>query len=224
MCPSICDHTIVQHIDLWIIDMIILPATLKYNQHRFVRVLERRGNSWLLSIGSLDEWFIDVKEWLKSAIDVIHASEGTWITSQLTMPQMTPKSPIPHIMCLSLLVNGPDMLLAMRQLWKWVLFLQSNDVKPYFCDKEQLGIVAKRLIADGATIDCGPSVRAWIGSRDRVAVKQSARWSTLENEYFGGGPSLLNHACDVHANAFIEYENLDEVVSLETIMPNTHLR
>ena len=223
-CSSICDHTIVEHIDTWIIDMIILPAVLQFDHDRFARALERRTTTCFQLSMSLDTWFDPLKQWLLTATNSVHESEGIWLKSQVNLPNMTPLTSISYHMRATLRLNRSDMSVGMRQLWKWVMFLQSKDVEPYFCDIEQLGLCARRYIADGATIDCGPSVRAWIGNRSRAIVGEGARWSTLENVYFGGGPSLINHACHVHANAFIEYEHSDEVVSLEIIMPNTPIR
>ena len=219
-CPQMCNHSIVEHVDTWIIDMIILPVALNYDLVKFSNVLRLRGSTWVLASRNIIHWLDAVKEWINFVNSFVKGSEAAWLRSQIVPINMF----IMTALQLTVDLDGAHVRKAMRQLWKWVLFLQSKDTRPYFCDTEQLGILSTRLIADGATIDCGPSLRAWIGGRARDDVKTGARWSTLENEYFGGGPSLLNHACVAHANAFIEYDHEDEVVSLEQIWPDVSIR
>ena len=74
-------------------------------------------------------------------------------------------------------------------------------------EREQVGIKSKRAFKVEDEIDCGQSMIVFIGDRSRHVHKIGVRWSTLRDEYFGGGPSLINHACRAHANVLIDYTN-----------------
>ena len=110
-----------------------------------------------------------------------------------------------------------------RQVFRWMSLLQSRDVTVYFDEVEHVGLRSVRFLKREGEIECGKSVRSRVGSRSRQIYGQGVRWSTLENVYFGGGPSLINHACSEHANVMIDYTD-GTVLALVDISPGEALR
>ena len=110
-----------------------------------------------------------------------------------------------------------------RASFTWLSFIQSQDVCTYYDNHEQIGLRSNKHFEDQDEIDCGNFSLTFIGHRSRKIENAGVRWSTLEDSYFGGGPSLLNHACKRHANVFIEYDN-GIVIAMKRIKPFDILR
>ena len=109
------------------------------------------------------------------------------------------------------------------QTLNWIRLLQSRDVRPYYDDVEQIGLQANRPIDRGIILDMGPTLMRYIGKRSLVLRELGLRTSTIEGYYFGGGASLLNHACWKCANVIIDYEH-GEVETTENIVEGQGLR
>ena len=116
-----------------------------------------------------------------------------------------------------------EVLLMKRASFTWLSFIKSRHVYAYYDNKEQIGLKSSKHFRDQDEIDCGSFSLTFIGKRSRRIENEGVRWSTTEDHYFGGGPSLLNHACQRHANVFIEYDN-GNVIAMKAIKPHDVLR
>jgi hypothetical protein len=119
--------------------------------------------------------------------------------------------------------NDRWVALFKRKTVTWLSFIQSQDVYAYYDNQEQIVLRSNKCFHDQDEVDCGNFSLTFIGKRSRRIEADGVRWSTLEDSYFGGGPSLLNHACKRHANVFIEYDN-GIVIAMKEIKPHDVLR
>ena len=83
--------------------------------------------------------------------------------------------------------------------------------------------IKDNMFKDQDEVDCGNLKTSRIGKRSRKIFDKGVRWSTMDNYYIGGGPSLLNHACSMHANVMIDYD-AGVVVAIKTIVSDEKLR
>ena len=223
-CPHACVHTIHEHADTIIIDMIILPLALNFDGNAYLLSMSRRQSFWTCEDVCIMPMFDHLRRWISAATSQISTCLANWV-SWCTTQELSSSTPcilrhLRQILCL----NTSNYNVILGVLWKWVQLLQSNDVMPYYCEHEQVGLMTTRVIRNGEAIDCGPSFTRRIGIRSRDSVPFGVRWSTTEGRYLGGGPSLLNHACVRHANALIEYDNGNIVLAIEDIEIFTPVR
>ena len=199
--------------------MIILPSTIEYDLCKFVSVIKRRKIEWVTGLLLRRHWMSDISNWIKMVQTQVFTSEKAWVTWYLAQDDST-------VYLRSLIIDEMSMTIcdwsqmgisSLKVLWKWVLLLNSTDVMPYYCEDQQLGLCARRHIRDGASIDCGSPILVWIGVRACAVVHPDVRWSSIEGQYFGGGPPLLNHACYEHSNALMDFDNDYEVISIDDI-------
>ena len=142
-----------------------------------------------------------------------------WIKRDIDHDRNHPFNELPTIFN-----NSEQMVKAVhRQFFRWITLLQSKDVEVYFDRVEQVGLISIRFLQRENEIDCGQSVLKHIGARSRQIYDHGVRWSTLENSYFGGGPSLINHACREHANVEVDYSD-GTVIAIANILCGEALR
>ena len=161
----------------------------------------------------------DITNWINMVQTRVFTSEKNWVTWYFAQDDSTVflRSLILDEMSMAICDWSQMGIFSLKVLWKWVQLLNSTDVKPYYCEDHQLGLCARRFIREGESIDCGSAILVWIGVRARAAVHPDVRWSSIDDHYLGGGPSLLNHACYEHSNALMDFDNDYEVISIDDI-------
>ena len=223
-CPHTCAHSFEEHVDTLIIDVLILPFASKFDIEAYGRSMRRRHSSWTCEGLDIPLMFFNLRRWIPAATSQNSMSLARWITwcgsAEACSADQCILGHLRHTLC----SDTAQFRKGLSLLWKWIQLLQSNDVTPYHCEHEQIGLMAKRFIRNGEAIDCGPSFTRRIGARSRDSVPLGVRWSTTEGYYLGGGPSLLNHACIQHANALIEYDHDDVVLAIEDIDMSSPIR
>ena len=224
-CPILCGHSIEEHVDAWAISVLILPQLLDHDLTSLYEVLKRRHDSWIMdpSMGIVDylhlipdlisctlsHTFASVESWI-AWCSIRDSGNLSWnlIASSLTDIFNVPARRRRRVLTLT---------------FNWIQVLQSRDVRPYYSDTEHVGLVANRALNRGIVVDTGGSVMKFIGSRSLVLRQHGLRTSTIAGYYFGGGASLLNHACSDCANVIVDYD-YGEVETVRNVLEGEPLR
>ena len=221
-CPLRCVHTLVEHADTWFLGRIVIPWTTNGDAIRVDEILRNRNEMWTFQPCGVTRSSVtsSVKLFNRLATSRVF----TMIAFERWLQQdMICNSNHPFQDAQALFVDGSIGRLFVKKTFIWITLLTSSDVAVYFDDREQIGILSKRNFKCQQEIDCGRSSNTFIGLRSHAIEDVGVRWSTLENSYFGGGPSLINHACSLHANVMIDYSS-GIVVSLNAIKCEEVLR
>ena len=207
-CPHNCAHTILEHSDTWFIARVLIPWTNRGDINAIQCIVQRRHEMWTFAHFGLNEttvlssitWFDRIRD--SGTLQFTYDRFLKWQQHDMNSHDDHPLKEH-ETMRINKLRNVVDMKL----IYKWVMFALSKDIQVYFDEREQVGIKSNRAFKVEDEIDCGESMIVFIGDRSRHVHKIGVRWSTLLDEYFGGGPSLINHACRAHANVLIDYTN-----------------
>ena len=223
ICPFQCQHRLVEHADSWFISTVLLAVTDYVGLHAFILRLTKRHEMWMMADNDLTpDFYIGAQEFmirLKMSPAINSRQYMTWIDKDMRSHTNHP------FLRLGRVFGNDDRMLHLfrRSTFTWLSFIKSRDVYAYYDENEQIGLKSYKHFRDQDEIDCGTFSLTFIGKRCRRIERDGVRWSTLEDSYFGGGPSLLNHACQRHANVYIEYDN-GYVIAMKAIQPYDILR
>ena len=89
----------------------------------------------------------------------------------------------------------------------WVNFLRQDEVRPYRCDIEGVGILSRAEFEPGLPFQ---SVTGFMKTLPRSLLDiltpvAGKRMSRTSDKYVGGPISLVNHACKKHANCHFDH-------------------
>ena len=106
-------------------------------------------------------------------------------------------------------IHPPDgsPTLFLSRVLLWVDFLRQDDVRPYWCDVEGVGILSR------TEVDSALPFKALTGFmkalpkslQESLVPIPGVRMSRTSDKYIGGPISLVNHACKIHANCHFNY-------------------
>ena len=207
-CPHNCAHSILEHSDTWFIARVIIPWTNRGEIDAIEGILRKRKEVWtfgdfglnIATIQSSITWFERIRD--SGTLQFTYARFLKWQRKDMATHEEHPLKGLERMGLYKRTIT-----VDMKVIFQWVLFALSKDITAYFDKREQVGIKSNRAFNMEEEIDCGQSMNVFIGDRSRHVYEMGVRWSTLQDYYFGGGPSLINHACCVHANVFIDYTN-----------------
>ena len=222
-CPLHCMHSVTEHADTWFITRMLLPVCLIHEEDLLMSCIKLRQELWTVHYRGVTMPMILSAQFFQDRVTqakLFNVSKMLkWIKCDI---DVHPKHPFQELW--TIFKNNERMIKAVhRQVFRWITLLQSKDVEVYFDHVEQVGLRSIRSLQREEEIDCGQSVLIHIGARSRRIYDLGVRWSTLENSYFGGGPSLINHACRDHANVEIDYFD-GTVIAIDNILCGDALR
>ena len=223
MCPNLCGHRTLEHADTWFISRILIPSCTNATIQTYLSMLHRRQDMWILKniqISAID--LICTSDFCHrlNQSRIISASQyKKWLQNDMAIHDHHPFTELQHLFRSS----AATITSIKDNMFLWVSLLTSSDVKVYYDDREQIGLKSTKKFKDQDEVDCGNLKTSRIGKRSRKIFDKGVRWSTMDNYYIGGGPSLLNHACSMHANVMIDYD-AGVVVAIKTIVSDEKLR
>ena len=115
--------------------------------------------------------------------------------------------------------------LFLNRVYVWVSFLRQDDVRPYWCEVERVGLMSRTEI-DAA--EPFKSITGFMKSLPKALQEELApipgrRMSRTTDKYVGGPLSLVNHACKHHANCHLNHHTC-ALEAEEHIGPGQKLR
>ena len=208
--------------DTWFIARILICWCFPEDHEKVNCVVRHRHNEWITNARVLERSDIfegkAFYERLRACPVFSPKSFHLWLENDIRDHQQHPLHE-----CLSFIGSKVLMDRTKKKLYGWLHFCQSKDVQVYYDEHEQIGLLASVDLLPQALVDCGAKVNHWIGKRSRHIHQINSRWSTIENVYIGGGMSLINHACEKHANVFIDFME-GSVITIRRICENEPLR
>ena len=83
-------------------------------------------------------------------------------------------------------------------------------------------VVARTRLHESWTTECGDLRRVFIGVRSHAKITPGYKWSTIENYAICGPYSMLNHACERHANVDTDFKS-SNLWAIRAIEPSEEL-
>ena len=107
-------------------------------------------------------------------------------------------------------------------LTNWMRLCRSTLVHIDYNLTSQLGVYATNRINAGDSVEFGDLRRVFIGVRSHAKITPGYKWSTIENYAICGPYSMLNHACERHANVDTDFKS-SNLWAIRAIEPSEEL-
>ena len=221
------------NIDSWAIVHMVMPP-LFYDSKDWISAARTRNEVPRENLGTLSHehfhYNLNFNEFLRSAhIDSFNSFEFLFrdhvVSDDRSMfrVHVDPKAFIVPSYFIVSPEGAPRTFLS--RIWIWVEFLRQQQVRPYWCSIEGVGIMSRCELDAGLPFDTVTGFMKTLPKAllDTVAPVPGTRMSRTEDKYVGGPISLVNHACNKHANCHFDHQ-LCALVAEDYIGPGQTLR